>query len=110
MTLFAGSSEIEWHNDGHVLGLRLNKDSLEVSVIKCPGGDDRKCGQGDFCVVDYFVTRWGLEPNIGVCSPAGELEICWTIMGDVDDPDMAQVWYVPIDDEVFHAWMVSRSK
>jgi hypothetical protein len=103
------SKELKWHNDGHVLVMRLNQSELEV-FCTCPGTPDRECGKGDFCIVDYFVNRFGLDCNIGVCPPAEMLEICWAVAGDAEDPELAQVWFVPINDEVFHAWMVSRTR
>jgi len=103
------TNEMTWHNDGHSLSLRLNKSELEITEIFCPNSPDRKCGDDDFCVVDYFINRYGFDCNIGVCAPNGTMEICWSLAGDPDNPDESQLWFVPINDEVFYAWMTSKA-
>jgi len=104
------SQEMVWHNDGHSISLRLNKAELEIVVIACPGGESRACRYGDDeCIVDYFIGRFGLDCNIGVCAPSEHLEICWSVSGDQNNPELAQVWFVPVDDEVFYAWMTTQT-
>jgi hypothetical protein len=35
------------------------------------------------------------------------LDICWTLSGNPRDIESCQVWFMPIADEVFSAWLVS---
>ena len=103
--------EVAWNNDGHKISLRLNKSELEVSQIECPHdtGDDEAPCRSDFgCVVSYFITLYGLECNIGVCPPEADMEICWCRQGSFKDIDTGQLWFVPVKDEVFYAWMNQR--
>ena len=109
--------EMEWHNDGHTVVLSLNKSQLDVVDVLCPsdnGGecesDDRSSSSADGlgCIVQYFIRRFGVECNIGQCPPEETMEICWTLVGDKRDPDAAQLWFVPVNDEVFYAWMSSH--
>jgi hypothetical protein len=98
---------MEWHNDGHSLTLQINRTELLILEINCPGGDE--CSTRHGCLVKYFVNRFGFECNIGVCVPEETLEICWALVGDPHDIDAAQLWFVPVKDEVFYAWMTSRT-
>ena len=121
--------EVVWSNDGHTIMLHINKENLEVLEVSCPhdpefrndidpdavdtDGDGyvKPCMEGSRvgCVVKYFVNLYGLECNIGSCAPEPVLEISWCLQGSVDDIDLAQLWFVPIQDEVFYAWMTQRT-
>jgi hypothetical protein len=102
-------SEMLWHNDGHHISLRLNKSDVEITEIFCPAGDGGQCRHARVgCVVDYFINRFGLDCNVGVCSMQENIQICWSLVGDTFDIDSAQLWFVPLDDEVFQAWLSTK--
>jgi len=105
-TANAAQHDMRWHNDGHTITMRINRSEIEIVEVSCPGGDE--CSSRSGCVVKYFVSRYGLECNIGACAPEEVMEICWALVGDDYDIDAAQLWFVPIKDEVFYAWMQSR--
>jgi hypothetical protein len=93
-----------WHSDHHVLHLRLQNADLIVEDITCPGSGE--CvHQQTACVVKHFINRFGLECNVGSCAPVAAMEIAWTIQGDHYDLDQAQVWVIPLNDEVFASWL-----
>ena len=96
-----------WHNDGHALHLRINKAELEVLEVVCPHEENGDCKNiaGD-CAVAWFVSRFGMECNGGICPPSEFLEISWTLVGDINNFDSCQVWFMPLTDEVFSAWVV----
>ena len=99
-----------WHNDGHKITLRINKSELEVLHVECAAKDDSECRMDDGeCVVRWFITRFGMECNAGSCPPEEIIEICWTIVGDKRNVDSAQVWFMPMKDDVFAAWMISQN-
>ncbi len=99
-----------WHNDGHKIELRINKAELEVLSTICPHEDDSPCKNiaGD-CVVTWFIDRFGMECNGGICPPAEFIEISWTTVGDINNFDSCQVWFMPLTDDIFSAWMISNS-
>lgn len=103
------SQEMIWHNDGHKLHLRINRCELEVVSIDCPNGESGQCWVEDFgCAVTWFVDRFGMEPNAGACPAAETIEVCWTLAGNKRDLDEAQLWFMPITDEVFQAWFTAK--
>lgn len=95
-----------WHNDGHAIHLRLEKSTVSVVDVECPGVPE--C-QHDYvgCLVKFFAMRFGLECNVGIADPAGRMGIAWTVVGDPRDIDLCQVWIIPIDDEAFAAWLMT---
>jgi hypothetical protein len=97
---------VMWHDDGHVIWLELNKAEVVVTTVICPAKDsEAPCRHHKVgCLVQYFVNRYGLDCNVGVCPASDQLRIAWAFYGDVDDLDAAQVWIVPVDDDVFSAW------
>lgn len=108
----AQKQEIEqiWHNDHHLLILRINKSELEILETRCPATEpNADCinANGE-CVVEWFIARYGMDCNGGICPAQAELEICWTVVGDKNIPESAQLWFMPIHDEVFQAWLVSN--
>ena len=97
-----------WHDDGHIIKLRINKSELEIVDIICPNQEDSKCLDSIHgCVVKYFVSRFGLECNAGSCDATDSMEICWTLIGDSRVIDECQLWFMPKKDEVFAAWLVT---
>lgn len=102
--------EAIWHDDGHVLHLRLERSVLVVDAVVCPHGVDaeRPCAQGNGCVVEWFVGVYGLDCHVGVCPPRPALEVAWTLVGEPGDLDAAQVWVISTDDEAFAAWLTSQ--
>lgn len=104
--------EIEqiWHTDGHQVHLRINKAELEVLEVTCPHEENGACKNiaGD-CVVTWFVNRFGMECNAGVCQPSPVIDISWTIVGDINNFDSCQVWFMPMADEIFNAWLIANS-
>lgn len=104
-------SEMLWRNDGHKIYLRIVKSELDVFDTFCPhvGDPSAACISDRYgCAVRYFVHRFGMECNVGSCMAAESLDICWSLVGDKNDLDESQLWFVPINDEVFHAWMVTK--
>lgn len=100
-------ASMEWNNDGHTITLRINRSELEILETTCPGTE--QCQSRTGCVVQHFIGRYGFECNIGACPPEEVMEICWALVGDDWDLDAAQLWFVPIKDEVFYAWMQTRA-
>lgn len=108
MTL--AQEEMIWHNDGHVLHLQINRSDLVISHIHCPGDEERACKIGRFnCIVTYFLETYGLDCNVGTCDCSSELELAWSAVGDYDDPELCQVWVIPVADEAFAAWLVTQT-
>jgi hypothetical protein len=102
-------NEMVWHNDGHVLHLKIDRAELVVVSIDCP--DLGECSSEEHgCVVRWFIDRFGMECNVGSCPASETLTICWTLSGSIRDMDAAQMWFMPLTDEVFNAWFVSRVK
>lgn len=98
---------ITWHNDGHVIVLELNRAEIKVTQVICPGeGACEHPVHG--CVVSWFLTRFGLECNVGVCSPTPEVTVAWSFSGDFNDLDAGQVWVIPTTDQAFAAWLVTQ--
>lgn len=106
--------EIEqlWHCDGHELLLRINRAELEILTIKCPHEEDTeaqcKNRKGE-CVVIHHISRYGMDCNGGVAPAMENLSLCWTLIGDVDDIDSSQLWFMPTADDVFQAWIIANS-
>lgn len=101
------TNEVRWHDDGHRVVLELHRSEVNVTTVMCPArGDMTKDCQHSVhgCVVEWFLHRFGLECHVGVCAPAEELEIAWTLVGDRFDLDAAQVWVISTTDEIFGAW------
>ena len=87
------------------------KSELEVYDISCPhmNSPTAPCHSGRHgCAVKYFIHRFGMDCNVGSCMASEMLEICWSLVGDLADLDESQLWFVPLNDEVFHSWMESR--
>jgi hypothetical protein len=104
-------TEQVWHNDKHKLSLRINKSELEIMQIICPEEGLHACTNRDgVCVVQHFIGLYGLDCNGGVCPAQEHLEICWTLIGDVNDVESSQLWFIPLADEVFQAWIVSNQE
>jgi len=97
-----------WHNDGHVMYLELNKAEVVVQAVVCPESTECKHERLG-CLVQYFLNQFGLDCNVGVCSPSAEMVIAWMLVGDPYDIDACQVWVIPIEDEAFSAWLVTQS-
>jgi hypothetical protein len=103
------TSEMVWHNDGHVIHLKINKSELEVVEVFCPNEDVGECKNEWYgCVVKWFIDSFGMECNVGSCPALPEMEICWTMSGDGREIETGQLWFMPLADEVFNAWFISR--
>lgn len=101
-----------WHNDGHEIEIRINRADVEIISTKCPHQDgiaECKNREGE-CSVSLFIMRYGLDCNVGVCDAKTPIKICWTLIGNVDSLDECQVWFMPVDDHVFSAWLNSQSE
>jgi hypothetical protein len=96
-----------WHRDGHVMHLQLRKEALEIMSVSCPEGD--ACQVDGNCIVEWFLLRFGLECNVGICDPAPDLEVAWTMVGEDNDLNACQIWVIPVDDEAFSAWLVTQN-
>jgi hypothetical protein len=100
--------EMMWHNDGHKLILKIVKSEIEIESVYCPHGNEGACFIDDYgCAVKWFANRFGMECNVGTCYAESSLDICWTLAGNPRDIESCQVWFMPIADEVFSAWLVS---
>jgi len=100
-----------WHNDGHSIKLRINRAELEVLEVTCPSrekGSGECLNQNNDCIVTKFILNYGLDCNGGVCPAAEDIEICWTVIGDKNNEDSCQVWFMPMTDEIFNAWLISN--
>lgn len=105
---------LQWHDDGHELWLQLVRDELVIATVLCPHSvdDDEatpacRVRQAE-CVVQHFITRFGLECNVGTCAPEEYLTIAWALVGDPDELDLAQVWIIPTSDDVFASWRATQ--
>jgi hypothetical protein len=102
--------ELMWHNDGHEITLRIIKSEISVLEVFCPhsGNPEGACQDQSYgCLVDWFLMRYGLECNVGSCAPEEKIKICWTLQGERRDIEACQVWFMPVTDDVFSAWLVS---
>lgn len=98
-----------WHNDGHKLTIRITKSELEVIDIFCPNPESGECiDEHNGCVVKWFVNRFGMECNAGSCLAESDMEICWTIQGNTRDIEASQLWFMPVNDDVFSAWLTTK--
>jgi hypothetical protein len=105
------ASEMVWHNDNHVIHLRVNRSEVEIVQVDCPSKENSACLQeGHGCVVQYFIDRFGFDCNAGSCPASAEIQICWTIGGNLRDLDSCQLWFMPITDETFQAWITSKNQ
>lgn len=108
--------EIEqmWHNDGHQLILRIEKAELIVSAVICPNRNkeslpgNRCMNRDGICAVEWFIERYGMDCNGGICDATSPLSICWTLIGDHNDYESSQLWFMPMNDEIFQAWLISN--
>jgi hypothetical protein len=107
--------EIEqlWHCDGHELLLRINRAELEILAISCPHAEEDegacKNRKGE-CAVIAHISRYGMDCNGGVSPAMEHLVLCWTIIGDIDDVDSSQLWFMPTSDDVFQAWIIANNE
>lgn len=104
--------ELVWHDDGHGIYLRIEKDKITVNPAPCPHSrsEESACYHRGVsgCMVEYFVQMYGLEVNEGICPPSEEMEVAWAFHGDLYDIDASQVWIIPKADEDFAAWLVAE--
>lgn len=99
-----------WHSDGHRIYMQLERTELVIQEVTCPQTEDRECQTGKFdCIVTWFLNRYGLECNVGVSEVSSDMEIAWSAQGDMDDPDLCQVWVIPVIDEAFSAWLTTQN-
>lgn len=103
------AEKMTWHRDGHKIRLQINKAELEIVDIECPDSESNgDCYMEDYgCVVTWFLNRYGMECNAGKCPASSELEVCWTFIGDKKNIEAAQVWFMPLTDDFFMAWLTS---
>lgn len=102
------AAEMVWHNDNHAIHLRVNRSEVEIVHVDCPGENNSACQVDDQCVVQYFIDRFGFDCNAGSCPASETIQICWTLGGNTKDLDSCQLWFMPITDETFQAWIESR--
>ena len=99
-----GVDDLVWNDDGHRLWLELNRDSVVVLSVFCPGPDAACRDRHGRCVVTQFVERYGLECHVGQCPPEEHLVVAWTLQGDLDDIDESQVWLISTNDSLYASW------
>lgn len=98
-----------WNVDGHKVLLQLNRNELSIQMVLCPGHESRSCRVENFdCIVTWFLDMYGLDCNVGVSEVASEMELAWSVQGDVSDPDLCQVWVIPVADEAFASWLETQ--
>ena len=106
-------SEMIWHDDGHAVFLQINKSEIKILTVTCPHEEKESapCSHPDAkCVVDWFVSRYGLDCNVGVCEPQPVLNVAWSYVGDLHrEIDAGQVLIIPKNDEAFAAWLISQT-
>lgn len=106
------TAEMIWHDDNHRLVLQIIKSELKILLTICPHKDEETapCRHPDAaCIVEWFISRYGFDCNVGVCSPMPELEIAWSFVGDMHrEIEAGQVWIIPKNDEAFAAWLISQ--
>jgi hypothetical protein len=106
------AEEVSWHNDGHIIILQLSTSTLRVVETICPHADSESaaCHHPDAkCAVEWFITRFGLECNVGVCAPEERLQVAWAFAGDWHrELEQGQIWVMPVNDEAFAAWIVTQ--
>lgn len=104
--------EVSWHNDGHVLVMQLNHSAVKIIEVICPhaSSDEATCRHADAkCAVEWFINRFGLDCNVGVCPPQENLQVAWTFAGEWHhELDQGQIWVMPVDDEAFSAWIITQ--
>ena len=98
---------LRWHDDGHQLWLQLVRNELSIATVMCPDEGSCRVRQAE-CVVRFFLDRFGLECNVGVCAPEEYLNIAWALVGDPDELDLAQVWIIPTSDDVYASWRAAQ--
>lgn len=101
----------KWHDDGHQIWLQIVRSDISVVTVICPHTNDdaAPCRSRQApCVVQFFVDRFGLECNVGICTPSESIDVAWTLVGDPDDLDLAQVWVIPTTDDVFASWRTEQ--
>jgi hypothetical protein len=105
-------SEQVWHNDGHELILRINRADLEVLEVICPHQDgDAICrDKNGECIISAFIMRYGMDCNAGISDAHNPMKICWTLIGDKNSLDECQVWFMPVADQIFSAWLNTSKK
>jgi hypothetical protein len=105
------ATEMVWHNDNHAIHLRVNRSEVEIVQVDCPDEDSGSCQiDENGCVVRYFIDRFGFDCNAGSCPASEKIQICWTLGGNIRDIDACQLWFMPITDETFQAWVESRNQ
>lgn len=100
-------TELVWNNDGHSINLRLEKNELVVTGFDCPNQEENaECRKHHKeCIVEWFIHRFGMECNVGICEPSPNIKIAWAVTGEPEmGLDMCQVWVIPTTDEFFSAW------
>lgn len=96
---------IVWHDDGHFVELRLQRDVLVVTGVRCPGEEERECIHPQTeCVVEWFLRTYGLDCHVGVCPPAESLSVAWSLVGNPGDLEDSQIWIVATTDELYRSW------
>lgn len=99
------SDVIVWNDDGHIVELVLQRDVLIVTGVVCPGDEDRRCVHTQTqCVVEWFLRTYGLDCHVGVCDPASEIPIAWSLVGNPSELEDSQVWIVSTTDELYRSW------
>lgn len=108
-------SDVSWHADGHYITTKLDKYRFVVRAGECPtkGDSDAACYHPEIsgnCLVNHFVSLYGLELNQGVAEPKATMEIAWARFGSHWNTDDMQVWIIPTTDEAFAAWFDAETE
>lgn len=98
-----------WNVDGHRILLQLNRNELSIQMVMCPSHESRSCKTNTVeCLVTWFLEVYGLDCNVGVSEVSSDMELAWSVQGDVSDPELCQVWVIPVADEAFASWLETQ--
>ncbi len=103
--------EAQWHNDGHQIAVRIDRDRVHVVLDYCPNLDqeDTECwnAEADGCIVRWFLEVYGLDINQGTAPAGPTMEIAWSAQRGADLTS-SQVWIIPSNDEAFSGWLTDK--
>lgn len=102
-------SQLTWHVDGHTASFMIKQTEVYVYPDVCPFPIDGPCRMGPnrSCIVGYYIEMFGLEINVGATVVNGPVEFAWAFVGEPTDLELAQVWIIPKEDDVFAPWLHS---
>jgi len=114
VTEFEETDLSRWHEDGHKVVFKWQRDEVVIEAITCPHeGTNAPCNiRRDFCVVQTFLGVYGSEINIGEILIDGPVEVAWTPEdGESDlDPQYGTIWVTPVNDISYKSMKLALSE